>query len=294
MKYLPLTVFNKAGATSNVFLVAGGERINKGLGYIGVVPVWKSVAVVPTSPRTEDFQIAERSKDNQPMTVTGNVSIVLDPETAVARYDFSVDVSSGAYVTPFDSALRAAVIEVIQGAIREVAGSLSIIDAPKSYKAFEERVRRAIEAAKVVIKTKGFSFETVSVTRVAPTDREVEASIGAEERFAILEKADKANHDRQMRALKDQLEIGEEEAENRLALERKRDELLGEKNKNDLKAAQGEQAATKKRLEAYADVNPATLLGAAVLRLSERGGVEHLSIVPEMFAAAKAGADTGR
>ena len=286
-------MFNHAGATAHVFLISGGKPVDKGLGYAGLIGPWTSVAVVPTAPTTVDYQIIERSRDNQLMMVTGNVSIVLDPAVAVGRLDFTVEVASGAYKNPWDPALKAAVVEVLQGAIRDVANSLDIKEAPKSQKAFEEKVVAAIGGAQDKIKAKGFHFETVYVSKVAPTDREVDAAIGAEERAELIRKSLEAAHGLRMQALGDELAIGEQEAANALTLERKRAELLTKRNENDLLAAEGEKAANAKRLEAYTGVNPAVLLGAAVLRLVESGqGIEHFSIVPEMFAAAKAAGDT--
>ncbi len=279
MKFLKL--FNRAGATGHVFLLKGGNVRNMGIAYSGLIGPMTTVAVVPTTPRILDFSVEARTKDKQKIVVAGNIKIVLDPAVAVSKFDFTVTPEKGSYLSQWEQELRAIVIERVLAPIHDKARALDVEIATQSHRDFEEALKVGITSTGSPLAGKGITVESCSIVKVA-ADEEVNQAIGAKERQEMLTQADKALHGRRLKASENERNVRTFEAETALRLEEERAKLVEKQSANKQLEATADAEATKKRLEVFKDAEPGIVLGAALMKMADRG-VGNLSIVPELF-----------
>jgi hypothetical protein len=278
-----IRLFRGAGATGHVFFLKNGRTRDKGLAYSGFHGPRTTIAVVPTTPQILDFAVKARTSDRQNVTVTGNIKVSLVPARAVSRFDFTVG-EVGAYLNPWDQSLRAIVIEQVLAPIHDQANALAVEAATQAHKAFEDAVTRAVVAA-AALGDKGVDVDSCSVVRIEADDKEVEQAIGARERQAMLTEADRALHDRRLKAAENERAVKTYEAETTLKLEEARAQLLEQQGENKKKEAEADAEATRARLAPFNDAEAGRVLGAALMKMAEGGRIANLSIVPEMLAA---------
>jgi hypothetical protein len=278
-----IRLFRGAGATGHVFFLKNGHTRDKGLAYSGFYGPKTTIAVVPTTPQILDFAVKARTSDRQNVTVTGNIKLTLTPAHAVSRFDFTVG-EQGAYQNPWDQTLRAIVIEQVLAPIHDQAGTLDVETATQSHKSFEDAVTKAVAGASPLI-SKGIVVESCSIVRIEADDKEVEQAIGARERQAMLTEADRALHDRRLKAAENERAVKTYEAETALRLEEERTKLLDRQGENKKKEALADAEAMKTRLAPFNEVEAGKVLGAALMRMAEGGRIANLSIVPELLTA---------
>lgn len=275
--------FRGAGATGNVFFLSGGKATDKGLAYSGVVWPWDIVAVIPTTAQVLDFDIDARTMDKQSINVAGNIKVTFDPTVAISKFDFTVN-QQGAYLSQWQGALRAFVIEQVFAPIREMAKSVDVGIAILSHSGFENTVKASMAASGSPFAGLGIKFESCSISKVE-ADEEVAETIGSKERQAMLEGSDKAMHERRLKGVTNDRAIKEFEAGTKLELEKKQSALLDEQAKNKEKEATADARATEIRLAPLKEVESGKLLGAAIMDAAKNGRLTNLSITSEFLAA---------
>ncbi len=277
-----LTLFRKAGATGNVFLLKRGKQKDMGLAYSGFISPMTTVAVVPTTPQIVSFAVEAKTSDKQDVTVVGSITATLVPRTAVSRFDFTVDPKNGAYLSPWQQTLQAKVIEKALRAILNKVKDLAVEDATRAQKIVEDEVTQAL--GKDNLAQDGIVIDSCSIPKIEADD-EVAEALGAKERQAMLADADKALHERRLNASQNDRTIKQFEADTRLGLEQKNGALIEEQGRNKEKEASADAKATEIRLAPLKDVEPGKLLGAALMEMAKGGRIGNLSIVPEMLTA---------
>jgi regulator of protease activity HflC (stomatin/prohibitin superfamily) len=280
-------LFRGARATGHVFFLNRGRARNKGLAFSGYVGPMTTVAVVPTTPQILDFSIPARTQDKQTIIVTGNVKVALVPATAVSKFDFTVNTKDGSYLSPWDQPLRAIVIEHVLGPVREKAKELGVEAAIQAHKDFEDLIKTRISERGNPLAGKGVNVESCSVAKVDASDKEVEQSIGAKQRQEMLAQADKALHERRLKAAENDRAVLEYEAATKLKLEQDRAKLVEEIGKNEVKTAENDARAVEIRLLPFKAADAGKVLGAALMEMAKNGRIGSLSVVPELFAALK-------
>ena len=278
-----ITLFRSAGATGHVFLLKNGKVADKGLAYSAFIGPKTTAAVVPTTPQMLDFSIDAKTKDKQEVVVTGNITVTLIPAKVVEKLDFTVNPQDGSYVSEWSQTLNAKVIERVLRAVLDKVKGLSVEEATHSQKEVEDAVTAALGAQ--TFANDGISIDSCSIPKIEPNDEEVTEAIGAEERQAMLTTADKAMHDRRLKAAKNERAVKEYEAGTKLELEKKQGILLDEQGKNKEKEAVTDAKATTTRLAPLQSIEPGRLLGAALMKMAETGRIGNLAIGPELLAA---------
>jgi len=289
---LMLRMFNKAGATGYVFLIKGGEQASKGLGYAGLIGPWTTVAVAPTVDQACPFTVEARTKDNQAVSISGDVTVKFDPEAAAKAFDFTVDLRSGGYLNNWQALLNAAVIERVMGPLRIKAKSLEVADAVSAQEEFEQAIASALTvsaSAGKLLQSKGVQYVTCSVAEVTSEDEEVAEAIGSTERQAMLSEADTAMHDRRIKAAQNERKVKTYESATALTLEKERAKLVDQQGENEKAKATTDAAAIETRLGPYKELDPGLLLAVSINKMAERG-VSNLTIAPELLAAIKTAA----
>lgn len=280
-----ITLFRNAGATGHVFFLAGGKTVRKGVAYSGFVLPMTTVAVVPGTAQVIDFSVEARTKDKQSVTVTGNLKLVLVPEVAVSRFDFTVNPKTGSYLAAWQQALHTMVIEHVLAPIHGKARELTVEATISSHKDFEIAVKTVVTAANNPLVRMGITIESCSIAKVEANDEEVETAIGSLERQKMLTESDAALHSRMLKAAENARGVRTYEAETVLRLEEERVKLLEKQAENKKTEAQTDADATKIRMAPLAEVDAGKLLGAALLEMAKTGRVGNLSVGPELFAA---------
>lgn len=281
-----LGYFNKAGATGHVFLIKNGKRKDKGIGYSGICSPGTTIAIVPTVTQIEGLELTALTKDDQTIRISGSVNVVLVPEEAVKQFDFTVDAKTGSYQEAWTQQVHAAVIDRALVPIREKVRMLDIKSAVSAHHELGQAVTDALTGASEELTRKGITFESCSIMRSDPLDNEVAGALAAEEREKLLGKSDQARHARQLGAATNTRTLKTYEAATAQELEKERAKLIEEQGKNVLAEAEAAAKATTERLKPYENIEGAKMLGMALIKMAE-GGVENLTISPELVAALK-------
>ena len=280
-----ITHFRRAGATGHVFFLRSGKPSDKGIAYSGLVGPLTTVAVVPTTSQIIDFAVETRTKDKQPVTVTGNLKVKLAPGNAVTQFDFTVDPRTGSYLTQWETMLHEVAVARVLAPIHEKAGELNIENAIQAQKQFEDTVTSAIKDAPGELANKGILIESCSIPKIEPEDDQVASAIGASERQTMLTQADRAVHERRLNAAENERTIKTYEAATSLKLEEERAMLIGQQSKNKAQEAKADAEAATTRLAVYKDIPAGEMLGSALGELARGGRVNSLYIVPELLTA---------
>jgi hypothetical protein len=284
MSIMVITLFRKAGAVGHVFLLRGGKSpSNKGLAYSGLIGPMTTVAVVPTTPQILSFAIEAKSKDKQSVEVEGDVTVTLDPAVAVSKFDFTVDAKSGGYLGTWNSVLKAKVIERVTRSVLSKVREFDVETVTSSQKEIEDAVIAALGSD--AFAADGVTINSCSIPQVTPMDEDVAEAIGAQERQVMLTTADKAVHGRRLKASHNERAVKQYDAGTKLALEKDQGALLAEQAKNEQTKAEIDAKATETRLKPLSDVDPGTMLGAALMEMSKSGRIGSLAIGPELLAA---------
>lgn len=283
------TLFRSAGASGHVFLLANGKRRDQGLAYSGLIGPLTTVAVVPTIPQIIDFSVDAQTKDKQGATVSGSATITLTPAVAVSRFDFTVDRKSGGYQSRWNEMLRAKVTEHVVRAVVGQAKLFSVEEVILEQATLEAAVLQALRSEEFT--AAGIVVESCSIPSIDPTDDEVTESIGAVERQTMLAVADKALHDRRIKAATNERAVKKYEVATRLVLEQEQAKLLVEKVKNIQAEAAAEAAAMKTRLTPLRELSSGTLLGVSIMELAKNGKLGTLNITSEFLAAVASAKD---
>jgi hypothetical protein len=123
------------------------------------------------------------------------------------------------------------------------------------------------------------------VVSINPADNDVAGAIGSSERQALLTSADRARHDRQLKAAENSRAIKAYEAETALGLERERAQLIEQQATNRQKEAEADAAATAACLAPLAELGAGKIMGAALFEFAKSGHVDRVSVGPELLAA---------
>jgi hypothetical protein len=278
-----IRLFRSAGATGHVFFLKNGRTANKGLAYSGLIGPMTTVAVVPTTPQILNFAIAAQTKDKQGVVVRGSLTATLIPPTAISKLDFTVNAKDGSYVTQWDQILHARVVERVLRAVLGKVKDLNVEEATRSQKDVEDAVTAAL--GENALSAEGITVKSCSIPKIEPADEEVKGSIGAQERQAMLTDADRAVHERRLKASTNERTIKTYEAETILRLEEERVKLLAKQGENERQKATDDAAATAIRLAPLDTVEAGKLLGAAIMDAAKTGRLGSLAITSEFLAA---------
>jgi len=280
---LLIRLFRSAGATGHVFFLKNGRIVNKGLAYSGLIGPLTTVAVVPTTPQILNFAITAQTRDKQTVVVRGGLTVTLIPAAAISKFDFTVNAKDGSYVTQWEQVLNATVVERVLRAVLVKVMDLNVEEATRSQKAVEDAVTAAL--GDNAFAGDGITLKSCSIPKIDPADDGVKGAIGAQERQAMLTEADRALHERRLKASTNERVIKTYEAETVLKLEEERTKLLAKQGENERQKATDDAAATAIRLAPLGEVEAGKLLGAAIMDAAKTGRLGSLAITSEFLAA---------
>ena len=282
------TLFRHAGATGQVFLAKGGKLKSKGLAWSGFIAPWTTVAVVPTTPQTQSFSIEARTCDKQTVRIVGDIKVVLDPETAASKFDFTMDPKQGSYKKPWEQDLHACVIAQVLVPLRDRVKDMYVANVVTAHAEIMNSVKSALTDANNPFSGYGIRVESCSIEVIEATDDEVANSIGATARQLMLTDADSAVHKRQMQSVENTRAVQTFEAETKKKLEEKRKELIEAQSANKQLEAAADAEAARARFAPMMELDPGQLLAMSIKQLADSGRVGTLNISPDLITAVNA------
>lgn len=289
IKFLSLfsEFFSKAGSIGHVFTLKNGRSKSKGIAWSGFVGPETTIAIVPTTSQIIDFAVKAKSIDEQDLTIIGNITVTLVPDTAVSKFDFTADLKTGQYIdNRWLNKVCAAGIQEVLAPIREKALALTIKEAVMKHADFVNALNTALAGGSSTLSSQGINFVSCSVSSVKADNEKVSEAIGSEKREEILTKFDQALHTRKMKSAKSVRDLKEYEAETAKNMEAKNAELIEEESKNKQSRASADAAVIKTLLTPYENVEGGKILGLAIMEAAKTG-INTLSITPELVAAIK-------
>jgi regulator of protease activity HflC (stomatin/prohibitin superfamily) len=281
-------------------------------------PRTAALVEVPLDDREQALLFHARTSDFQDVTVQATVNYrVVDPALAVTRIDFGIEPETGQWNgTPLDT-LGGLLNELAQQPAIELLATMAMAEAlAHGIAPVRDQVAGAL-ADDPRLTERGLAVTDVRVVAIR-TDREVERALQTDTRERVQQDADRATYERRALAVERERAIAENELQNQIALARQEEELVAQRGQNERKRAAEkaaadriatEAAADQKRLvadatadttrvvgqatadaeaaklDAYRDLEQATLLGLALRELAANlPNITNLTVTPDLLA----------
>jgi regulator of protease activity HflC (stomatin/prohibitin superfamily) len=299
----------RSEASAHVQLFKNGrlKRSGRGLAF-WFIPDGASIAETPMDDRDLPFLFNSRSKDFQEVTVQGMIVWrVADAEKLTQRIDFSIDLAKGFPLgQPVDQ-----IATLLTGLAQQLsAGYLASLDVAALLAAGVQPLNERMQAGLVGaegLSAMGLQVVSVRVADVSPST-ELKRALQTPTFERLQQQADQATFERRALAVEKERAIAENELQNKIELARREKELIEREDDNARNRATAEAAAKKiendasaegirtvdqartdmerGRMEIYADLPPAVMLGLAAREFAGKlQSIEHLNVTPDMLSA---------
>jgi regulator of protease activity HflC (stomatin/prohibitin superfamily) len=292
----------KAHRTTHIQHFRRGRIAHEGPGLaFWFRPLTAALNEIPIDDREQPLLFHARTVDFQDVTVQATITYrVVDPATAGARLDFSIDHDQGKW--------RATPLEQIGGLLTELAQQhaldlLARMTLPQALAEGMTAVREQITTGLTDdprIAATGLGLVDVRVVAVR-AEPDVERALQTPMREQVQQDADKATYERRAIAVERERAIAENELQNQIELSRREEQLVAQRGQNERRRATEKAAASRieneaeaeaqrmlaeakadatrvigiaegdaetARLAAYRDVNTATVYGLAAKELA--------------------------
>lgn len=279
----PIRLF-KAGPSDYVVKYVAGKKQGEGVGRVFLVGPRTTIARIPASVIPVPLNFDELTSDMQSVRIQGEIHVKLESGRAFGRYDLSIDPASGMYLA--DDPIRKvqnAVCSTLQGLVRTEIEKQTLKSVLTSAGTIETSIRSEAAAKRELFDGLGVTVETIFISAIVPSNPRLKEALEAEARERLLTNADKAIADRRAEAAQNERKLSEYEDETALHRELKRKELVSACADNQLKEAEGEAAATEKRLAPLAALKPETIFALGFRDIMSNGKIGNLSFTPELL-----------
>lgn len=308
----------RADATSYVRHARRGHTRHAGAGLaFWFRPGTAALSEVPLDDREQALLFHARTADFQDVTVQATVNYrVVDPERAIARIDFGISPATGAWnATPLE-ALGGLLTELAQQPALEIVATMTMAEAlARGLTPVRDGVAAAL-ADDDRLAERGLAVTDVRVVAIR-ADADLERALQTETRERVQQDADRATYERRALAVERERAIAENELHNQIELARREEELVAQRGQNERRRAEEEAAAGRirteataeerrtladveadttrlvgqaaadaeaARLEAYAELEQATLLGLALKELAGNlPAITNLTLTPDVL-----------
>jgi hypothetical protein len=241
----------RAETCSLVLRYRRGRLVEQGRAlHCWFLPLSTSIAEVPADDRELTFLCHARSADFQDVSVQAGVGYrVTDPERLAQRVDFSIDLSTGAWLRQPLEALAQLVTMLAQ---QFAAAWIGEHDLRRVLSAGPSCLRERIEEQLVadgVLRDLGLQITTVRISRVAPTP-ELERALEAPTRERIQQEADEAGFQRRALAVQKERAIQDNELQNQIELAKREELLIRQRGLNEQRRVEEEAESARVASEA--------------------------------------------
>ena len=277
----------------------GGKIIKEGLGlsFFYSTPTTSLVAI-PISSLEAPFIFEEITKDFQTITIQGHVTFrITDVKKISELLNYTLNHSGKGYASDDPEKLPQRLIDIVHVLIKREVGSLNLKQALTSTEELTQKINAAIKTQREVVLL-GIEILGIAILAILPT-KETARALEAEAREQILKEADDAIYARRNAAVEQERMIKENELNTEIAVERKKrqiretqmeaEQAVQEKRhqleadqmsfsvtleaqkqefvrlavENSKAEAEAKAYAISKMMEAFQNVNPATLQSLA-------------------------------
>jgi len=250
----PMTRHLRGTPTVHVRHLIRGKVAHDGTGLSFFFrPLSAVLSEVPVDDRELAVLFHARTADFQDLTVQASVTFrVVDPATACARLDFSIDPDTGRW--------RGAPLDQLGGMLTETAQQqvLGLIAASPLATVLadgvgqvRDRILTALTADPRLAET-GIAVVGARVVAIRP-EPEIEKALRTPAREQIQQEADRATYERRAVAVQRERAIAENELQNQIELSRREAELVDQRGANARREAEEAAAADRINAEAQAD-----------------------------------------
>jgi regulator of protease activity HflC (stomatin/prohibitin superfamily) len=282
-------------------------------------PLNTEVSEVPVDEREIPLLFHGRTEDFQDVSVQATITYRLsDPARTVSRVDFSIDTTTGMWrSTPLDQ-LAGLLTELAQQHALGVLASLSLTTATVDGPLLLRQAITAGLAADPRLEETGIDIVGVRVVAVRP-NKDLEQALQTPIAERLQQAADGARFERRANAVEQERAISENELQNEIELARRNEELVSQQGLNERKrmserseanrikaeaeardrrvasAAEADAIqiigsataeAERARLEAYAELGEATIVGLALKELAGNlPAIDTLVVAPDMLSS---------
>lgn len=298
----------RSDASAHILRYRNGRRVRSGRGLaFWFLTDGASIAEVPMDDRDLPFLFNSRSKDFQEITVQGMIVWrVGDPEKLSDRIDFSIDLNKGFHLgQPVDQ-----IATLLTGLAQQLSAEyLASLDVGPLLAAGVQPLNERMEAGLVGaegLTAMGLDAVNVRVADISPS-AELKRALQTPTFERLQQQADQATFERRALAVEKERAIAENELNNKIELARREKELIEREDENARNRATAEAAARKiendgaadgirtveqaktdmerGRMEIYADLPPAVMLGLAAREFAGKlQSIEHISVTPDMLS----------
>jgi hypothetical protein len=306
-------------------------REGTGLSFFYYAPT-TSLAAIPLSSIETPFIFEEVTADYQAITIQGQITYRITEPVKISRFlNFTLDRSGRSYASEDPQKLSQRIVNTVQVLTKKQVLNLTLRDALKSVDAIVDQILAALKENKEIASL-GIEILNLAVLAIRP-NQETARALEAEAREQILKEADDAIYRRRNASVEQERRIKENELNTEIAVENKKrqireaqleaDEAVQQKQhqlqasemefsirqederkklvelnlQNARAEADAKGYALARILEAYEDIEPATLqalaglgmnssqlIGLSFTKLAERAEkIGELNISPDLL-----------
>jgi regulator of protease activity HflC (stomatin/prohibitin superfamily) len=249
----PLARHLRSTPTQHVRHLRRGKLVHDGTGLSFFFrPLSAVLSEVPVDDRELPLLFHARTADFQDLTVQASVTFrVVDPATACARIDFSVDPATGHW--------RGTPLEQVGGLLAETAQQQVLGLIARSPLAsvladglgqVRDQIQRGLTVDARLAET-GIAVIGVRVVAIRP-EPEMEKALRTPARELAQQDADKATFERRALAVERERAIAENEMQNQIELAKREEQLVAQRGANACRQAEDTAAASQIETEAQA------------------------------------------
>jgi regulator of protease activity HflC (stomatin/prohibitin superfamily) len=276
----------KGEASKYIIKYVAGKVKQKGLGiaffYMGYNT---NIVAIPATTIDSNFIFNEISNNYQELVLQGHFTYkITDPMKMALLLDFSIDPSSGGYMSEDPEKLELRIKNVVQIQTRNEITQLDLKDALNASVMLSQKILGIINDAPIITEM-GIQVLSISFNAIKPKP-EISKALEAEFREELQKKADEAIYARRAAAVEQERTIKENELNNDIALEDKKQKLIELAGKNRTKNAEYNAEASKLELEPYKALTPKQLVALALKDMGRNAKkIGNLTITSEILAS---------
>lgn len=217
--------FSKFPPNLYVLKYQGGKVVAEGLGlaFFYYTPITSLVAI-PLSSQEAPFIFEESTKDFQTMTIQGHVTFrITDVKKIAALLNYTLNQSGKGYASDDPDKLPQRMIDLIHVLLKREISSLTLKQALSATEELTRTILAALQTQPEVLAL-GLEILGLAILAILPT-KETARALEAQTREQILKEADDAIYARRNAAVEQERVIKENELNTDIAVERKKRQI---------------------------------------------------------------------
>lgn len=276
--------YYKGDPNAHIVAYRGGKAIREGAGIaFFYMPMYTTVARVPTVGREAPFVIRETTNDYQEVAIQGTLTYrITDPVRAATRLDFTVDPVTGAYRTEDPAKLVERIVNATQARTRGVVRTWTLEETLDRAQALAEAVADKLRSEQALTDL-GVVVDGLYINGIK-AHPEVQKALEAKYRETVNRRADQAIFERRSAALEQERQLKQKEMDTSIEVENRRKDLVTKQVENNLKVAKAEAEAQEMKLAPLVKLPTQALMALA---LKDWAGnptaIGQLNITPDML-----------